>query len=252
MKQALINILIILLFCALNAENGIHSSIEDATSPAPAKEQLLLSKLEQLEKDGIQDADLYYDMGVCHQGLGNIGFATLYYLRALDLDSAHHNAQHNLKVLKELNPEAFEPEGLYLIELLKKIIAWMNYPRLAVLILIFGLFSVLCLHWLIHLKPEAEKGPPVLFLSLSSICLLVLILAVPFKWHAAKNDDRAVVITAQAMTYDDEKATEPGTAIAIASIVKILQQQGAMYQVRTPASTTKWMHGNELKKVKEP
>ena len=157
MKRTLIALFLMLITLSLAAENAISSSIVD--SSAVSEDQLLLLKLENIEKQGIKDADLYYDIGVCHHRLGNIGYATLYYLRALNLDSAHTQSRHNLNVLRKLNPDAFEPKNLYLIELLKRIIAWLNYPRLAVLILIFSLLTVICINWLIHLKPDEARAP---------------------------------------------------------------------------------------------
>ena len=247
MKRILFALSFALCLLSLNAQNAISSSIVD--SSAISEDQLLLASLEKIEQQGIKDADLYYDIGVCHHRLGNIGYATLYYLRALNLNSAHAASQHNLKVLKKLNPEAFEPDNLYLIELLKRIIAWLNYPRLAVLILIFTLFVVICINWLLHLKPGSEKGPPVLLLSLSALFLLIFSLAMPLKMHSVKKDSRAVVVSPQASGFIYEKASDSSTPIPQASIVKIIDQRSGIYQVRTPSGAIVWMNADELRKV---
>ncbi len=247
MKRTLFALFLVLCMVSLTAQNAISSSIVD--SSAVSEDQLLLSKLEKIEQQGIKDADLYYDIGVCHHRLGNIGYATLYYLRALNLNSAHQASQHNLNVLKKLNPEAFEPDNLYLLELLKRIIAWLNYPRLAVLILIFTLFVVICINWLLHLKPDSEKGPPVLLLSLSSLFLLIFGLALPLKMHSVKNDTRAVVVSPQASGFIYEKPDDSSTPIPQASIVKIIDQRSGIYQVRTPSGAIVWMNADDLGKV---
>ncbi|HAN41162.1 MAG TPA: hypothetical protein DCQ12_04525 [Candidatus Cloacimonas sp.] len=247
MKRTLIALFLMLITLSLAAENAISSSIVD--SSAVSEDQLLLLKLENIEKQGIKDADLYYDIGVCHHRLGNIGYATLYYLRALNLDSAHTQSRHNLNVLRKLNPDAFEPKNLYLIELLKRIIAWLNYPRLAVLILIFSLLVVICINWLLHLKPGYEKGPPVLLLSLSSLFLLIFGLSLPLKMHSVKQDSRAVVVTPQASGFKYESSTEGSTPIPQASVVKILDQRSGTYQVRTPSGAIVWMNADDLRKV---
>lgn len=249
MKQTLIFLLLLLFTLSLAAENGISSSIVD--SSAVSEDQLLLTKLEKIEGQGIKDADLYYDMGVCHHRLGNIGYATLYYLRALNLDSAHAQSQHNLNVLRKLNPEAFEPKNLYLIELLKRIIAWLNYPRLAILILIFSLLTLICINWLIHLKPGNEKGPPVLLLSLSLIFLLIFGLSLPLKMHSVKKDMRAVVVSPQAFGFKYESSRDSSTPIPQASVVKIIDQRSGIYQVRTPSGAIVWLNAADIRKVME-
>lgn len=247
MKRILFALALLLCLLSLNAQNDISSSIVDPS--AVSEDQLLLENLEKMERQGIKDADLYYDIGVCHHRLGNIGYATLYYLRALNLNSAHAASQHNLKVLKKLNPEAFEQDNLYLIELLKRIIAWLNYPRLAALILIFTLLVVLCINWLLHLKPEAEKGPPVLLLSLSALFLLIFSLALPLKMHSVKKDSRAVVVSPQASGFLYDKLGDSSTPIPQASIVKIIDQRSGVYQVRTPSGAVVWLNADDIRKV---
>lgn len=247
MKQTLIALLFVLIVVSLTAENAISSSIVD--SSLVSEDQILLSRLEKIEKQGIKNADLYYDIGVCHHRLGNIGFAILYYLKSLNLDSAHAQSQHNLNVLRKLNPEAFEPKNLYLIELLKRIIAWLNYPRLAVLILIFSLLVVICINWLIHLKPSSEKGPPVLLLSLSSLFLLIFGLSLPLKMHSVKKDNRAVVVTPQASGFKTQRPSEDTISIPQASIVKIIDQRSGMYQVRTPSGAIVWLNADDVRRV---
>jgi hypothetical protein len=249
MKRTLVALFFVLFMMSLAADNGISSSIVD--SSALSEDQVLLTKLEQIEKQGIKDADLYYDIGVCHHRLGNIGFATLYYLRALNLDSAHAQSQHNLNVLRKLNPEAFEPKNLYLIELLKRIIAWLNYPRLAVLILIFSLLTVICINWLIHLKPEHEKGPPVLLLTLSSLFLLIFGLSLPLKLHSVRKDMRAVVVSPQAFGFKYEKPGDSSTPVPQASVVKIIDQRSGVYQVRIPSGAVVWLNAADIRKVME-
>lgn len=249
MKQSLCAIILILSLVSLTAQNAISSSIVDSSEVN--EDQLLLLQLEKHEKQGIKDADLYYDMGVCHHRLGSIGLATLYYLRALNVDSAHAASLHNLKVLQELNPDAFEPENLYLVELLKHIIAWLNYPRLAVLILLFCILVMISIHWLIHLSTGSEKGPPLLLLSLSGLFLLIFVLALPLKYHSVQKDMRAVVTSPQASAFEDDKASEEAIFLPQASIVKIIDQRSGLYQVRAPSGAILWVNTEDLRKVAE-
>lgn len=76
----------------------------DSLNAEQAFYQQTLQKLEaKLHK--VKNADLFYDMGVCHYQLGNTGKAVLYFLRALNLNSAHKQAKQNLLYIHNLHPE---------------------------------------------------------------------------------------------------------------------------------------------------
>jgi len=54
----------------------------DSLNAEQAFYQQTLQKLEAKAASGVKNADLFYDMGVCHYQLGNTGKAVLYFLRA--------------------------------------------------------------------------------------------------------------------------------------------------------------------------
>ena len=77
----------------------------DSLNAEQAFYQQTLQKLEAKAAHGVKNADLFYDMGVCHYQLGNTGKAVLYFLRALNLNSAHKQAKQNLLYIHNLHPE---------------------------------------------------------------------------------------------------------------------------------------------------
>ena len=57
---------------------------------------------------GFESADLYYNMGNAAYRSNSIGHAILYYEKALKLEPAHEDAQHNLDFVSRYRLDAFE------------------------------------------------------------------------------------------------------------------------------------------------
>jgi len=57
---------------------------------------------------GSESPDLYYNMGNAAFRSNNIGYAILYYEKALKLDPAHENALHNLEYISRYRVDTFE------------------------------------------------------------------------------------------------------------------------------------------------
>jgi tetratricopeptide (TPR) repeat protein len=57
---------------------------------------------------GYESPDLYYNMGNASFRSNSIGYAVLYYEKALKLDPSHQDAAHNLKFVSRYRVDAFE------------------------------------------------------------------------------------------------------------------------------------------------
>jgi len=234
----------------LVAQTGLSSSISGGAELS--EDQKALKELEQIASAGTSNPDLFYNIGVCHNKLGRPGLATLYYLKALSIDSAHPEARHNLKLLQDLNPAATDqPNRLFLLQLLYDVFAWFNYNRLALLILISLAITVLCAHWLLHYPPEAEKGPPVLLLSLSAMLLFFFSATLIIKQHRSARDNRAVVTIPLATTYSDETAESASGSLPEATIIRITGQQKSFYQARLEDGSYIWIKRGDVSSVQD-
>ena len=60
-----------------------------------------LATYQKLEKLGVKDPVLFYNIGTAHGRLGELGQAVLYYEKALKLDPGQDDARHNLDVIRE-------------------------------------------------------------------------------------------------------------------------------------------------------
>jgi tetratricopeptide (TPR) repeat protein len=62
--------------------------------------QLAIDEYNKLISQGYEGASLYYNLGNAHYRLGNVGFAILYYEKALKLSPSDEDAKHNLAIAK--------------------------------------------------------------------------------------------------------------------------------------------------------
>jgi tetratricopeptide (TPR) repeat protein len=62
--------------------------------------QLAIDEYNKLINRGYEGASLYYNLGNAHYRLGNVGYAILYYEKALKLSPSDEDAKHNLAIAK--------------------------------------------------------------------------------------------------------------------------------------------------------
>lgn len=109
----LIVVLTLLLFApaAIQAqeEGGTDTLFQQANSryEEGAYEEALVIYQEVIER-GMESALLYYNMGNAAYRSNSIGYAVLYYEKALKLDPTMDNAEHNLEFVSRYRPDKFE------------------------------------------------------------------------------------------------------------------------------------------------
>ena len=67
-----------------------------------------LGTYNQVVQEGQESADLYYNMGNAAFRSNSIGYAVLYYEKALKLEPTHEDAAHNLEFVSRYRPDSFE------------------------------------------------------------------------------------------------------------------------------------------------
>jgi tetratricopeptide (TPR) repeat protein len=71
--------------------------------------------------------DLYYNLGVTYWQTGQSGMASLYFLKALHLDSAHKAARENLNYSIRLSKDRdLYPQRLFLVRVFLEVYDFMN------------------------------------------------------------------------------------------------------------------------------
>jgi len=212
--------------------------------------QQTLQKLEAEANRGVKNADLFYNMGVCHFQLGNTGKAVLNFLRALNLNSAHKQAKQNLLYIRNLHPElSSEPTRPFLVQLFLNIYDFFSLNRLAITLLIIAILLTLSLHWLMHTPSGKEHGLPILAVVITAILFIAFGSMLLVKNHRYRNDARAVVIANVAPIYHTPESKNILQTIPEGSVVVVSKTQHNRVQVILPDGTQGWVESNTIERV---
>jgi len=222
----------------------------DSLNAEQAFYQQTLQKLEAKADSGVKNADLFYDIGVCHYQMGNTGKAVLYFLRALNLNSAHKQAKQNLLYIHNLHPELSpEPNRPFLVQLFLNIYDFFSLNRLAITLLILAILLTLSLHWLMHTPSEKERGLPILAVVITAILFIAFGSMLLVKNHRYRNDSRAVVIANVAPIYHTPESNNVLQTIPEGSVVVAIKTLGKKTQIILPDGTQGWVDSNSIERV---
>ena len=107
MKEALLSIILIFAVGQLYASTDslYQKSVELYEE---GRYELALESWQQIVDSGFEAAELYYNMGNAAFRSNSIGYAALYYEKALKLDPTLRDAANNLEFLARYKSDAFE------------------------------------------------------------------------------------------------------------------------------------------------
>lgn len=212
-----------------------------------------IEELKELEGKGTINADLYYNIGVLYQAENELASATLYYLKALNLNSAHAAAKENLSFVQMLSLDRERyPQHLFLPRIFIGLYGFMNLNRMALYLLISFIFAALAFLWLALYDKEKEKGLPVLVFSLLLFFFLLGVFFSVIKYHRYQNNSRAVLFAESAELYQSPSHTSSRVdKIHKAIVLDVIKSEGNWHLVRIPDGSKGWLYEPELKRVKE-
>ncbi len=195
------------------------------------------------------NADLLYNIGVDFFRQGDAGHANLYFLRALNLNSAHKQARANLDTSLRLGQDArLYPEHLFLIRVLYQLLDFFSVNRLAVLSLLFLGLSSLALIWLLFYDPNKERALPILVLTALLLVTGFDFSALAVKSYQQSHNNKAVVVV-QSMPLYPPRGNTPLFNVHAGLTVKVLNGKGQYWLVRMPDGQTGRLKAETLEKV---
>ena len=181
-----------------------------------------------------KNPDLFYNLGVEFFSRGEIGMANLYFLKALNINSAHSPARTNLELSIHYSPDAdLYPEQLFLVQVLFKVLNYLSVNRLAILGLVFLFLSALSLCWLLFYNPEKERALPILTLTFCLVLCVSAYVTLGIKLHHQQHNRSAVVIPRETELLSPAN-NNVIQKVHSGLIVKIVQDNGNYYVVRLP------------------
>jgi len=213
-----------------------------------------LREYQQMERQGIINADLFYNIAVCHYRLGKSGLASRYLLMALNIDSDHKLSQENLEyIIDKSRDKALYPETAYLVKVFLNIYNFLNINRLSLITLILLLLLALCLHWFFHYPPDREKGLPILLLIICGFIFIATSALLMSKYKRMLNPQKGVVIVAETDALDGA-GNEYNRLFSIheALIVKIEQERPGWLLISLPNGIGGWVPAANIAIVSYP
>jgi len=101
MKKYLINIFYLFILLSSFAKADSNSIMQSANEYYKNNRyQLAIEEYNKLLLDGFEGTSLYYNLGNAHYRLGKVGYAILYFQKALKLSPNDEDVKHNLALAK--------------------------------------------------------------------------------------------------------------------------------------------------------
>ncbi len=210
-------------------------------------------KLKAMEDSGVQNADLFYNLGVTHWQLGDSGLAVQYFLKALNIDSAHSGARANLNYVTGLSEDReLYPKHGFLLRLTLQSYDFLNLDRLALISIILFFIFALSLSWLLFYDEEKERALPELITGITLLIFLIFAGLSGVKYYRFKNNNKAVMIEERADMMTEPRADSRRIAVVHeACILVVEKQQDDWALVRSPDGKSGWVQSSLLGFVSE-
>ena len=122
--------------------------------------EMALNVYRQVTEEGVESPGLYYNMGNAAYRSNSIGYAILYFEKALKLDPSHEDARHNLEFVSRYKVDAFEqvPE-LFVRSWTRKMVQSLSEKVWSILsIVLFFIFLVSVLIYLFSNRLMLKKA----------------------------------------------------------------------------------------------
>jgi hypothetical protein len=210
-------------------------------------EQAISSYSTALQYEG-PSASVYYNLGCCHQQVGDVGRAVLAYERCLARSPRAADAQNNLSLLRQ---EKSLPDARILASDLPAWIAWFSRDEWCVVFIIASVFLV-ALFWCAWIA--SRRNARFLCFAASACACAVMAGAAWVMKQRASEDRLAVVLAAdQSLQLSPFPTSDTVTSCPTGSVVSLLQEQGDyVFAELTPGNTRGWLRKDSLEKIALP
>jgi hypothetical protein len=212
-----------------------------------------LEQMKSLEAEGVRNADLYYNLGVGYWQTGQSGMANLYFLKALNLDSAHKSASENLEYVTGVSQDKdIYPQRLFLVRVFFRAYDFMTLNRMAIMSLILLLLCALSAHWLLHYDPEKERALPTLITGIFFVLFLISAIFLTVKAYRQAFNAKAVVISAKADLRSAADTEASRVAVIHEALILIIEKETEGWcLVRLPDGNEGWLPEADLMRVRD-
>jgi len=168
----------------------------------------------QVLQDGRESADLYYNMGNAAYRSNSIGYAILYYEKALKLEPAHEDAANNLEFVSRYRADSFEEVPEFFLRVWTRAFihllserSWSLLAMVFFLVLLMGIVVYLFAHRLAVKKTG-------FILAMMSLLLFIMTFASASSRHREiVNPDAGIILASSVVVRSSP--SETGTELFI-------------------------------------
>lgn len=155
-----------------------------------------------LENQGINNPDLFYNIGNCYFRLGSFGKSILYYKRALKLDTNHKAAKRNLEyVLTFTQDKQIEEEPDLISSIWQRLQNSLSLNTLAIILLVLFSLSVFLIILMLTRFRRRDKTSLIFVFSILLIFIFSISIISYVKYNARFDSTEAVLIVTSAIGY---------------------------------------------------
>jgi tetratricopeptide (TPR) repeat protein len=221
---------------------------------APAKDySVTLKNLLAQEQKGIANADMYNQIGLCYYHLGNAGQATVWFLRALRMNSNHGEAKNNLAfaIERSLDREMYTPPS-FLASVFQKVFDFLTLNSLALIVLLLLALTVFSLHKYLHLGSGEDKAVPVMWIVIFGFLLIITSAMLGYKYSGFLDNRKAVIMESEVQGYSGPGA-EFGSLFTIHEglVIHINRIDKNWALINLPNGGAGWVPLSALEKVRK-
>lgn len=205
----------------------------------------------EIENDGVEDYELFYNLGNTYFRLGNIGKAILYYKRGLRLNPNDFQLRTNLEyamsrttdrqIIEEPNP------------ILRTVLSVVNSYSIdfwALLSLLFFIPIVTIVNIIIIFYRRREKTVPLFLLALAVIIFLIPMSIANYRLNRFNDNSEAVMITSSVPGYSgpDSDYTHLFT-VNEGLVIEVLEEGYEWSKIAIPIGTIGWVRNDTFKRI---
>ncbi len=248
--KKLILLLLVLFPLLISANTKQDTYRQGIDSYKQAKFQMALDNFLTLEKEGVVNTELFYNIGNCYYRLNQIGLSVLYYKKSLLIKSDFKPAKKNLEyVLTVTKDKQSTHKSDYIADLLYRFYNLFSVNSLALWILVILTLTVFLINYMILHK---ERLAFFRYISLGALILLLSVFAMMsyYKLSGLESSQEGVVLQSMVVGYSGpgESYTRLFT-IHEGMIFAVSRIEGTWAQIALPNGILGWIDVNSFQRV---
>lgn len=207
---------------------------------------------EQIESDGYQSAELYYNLGNAYYKLNKIAPSIYNYEKALQIDPSLKDAQNNLVFARRMAIDIIEPLPKTVFQRFNESVIYpISYNQWAwITIILAFLSSSLILGYYFSIDPSRKK----LFFVTSFVSLglffMALSMGIKARHHYIHDKPAIVFATKVSVKSEPGNSSEESFVLHEGAKVEVLDQEENWYKIKIADGKTGWLKQDQIKLLK--